>query len=93
MNEGGYSLLCIAVVVCPYTLASLSCRDGACRVLTDQKLLAPSAKRGGGKSAERFNESKRERFLFRCTARPGLGWRDGSRPFFKLGVGKAGEFK
>ena len=39
-GRGVYSLSFMAVVVCPQTLASLQCRDGACRVLADQADIA-----------------------------------------------------
>ena len=41
---GGVLSMCMAVVVWPWTLAFLQCRDGARRVFTNQ-VPAPSAKR------------------------------------------------
>ena len=46
--EEMYSVSCMAEVVRPYILASLQCRDGACRAFTDQTDIACTKWSGGG---------------------------------------------
>ena len=45
--RGGVLISCIAVVLRPWTLASLQCQYGARRVLTDQAEIARTKRWGG----------------------------------------------